>query len=47
MFTKNNKINLKCKIDEKINLYSRCIGCCFKKSVTINKKEISDLLKKV
>ena len=29
MFTKNDYIKLKRKIDGKINPYRRCIGCCF------------------
>ena len=45
MFTKNNNINLKFKIDAKINLYSGCIGCGFKKFATIDKEELRDLLR--
>ena len=30
-FTKNKNINIKRKIDEKKNLYSRCIDCGLKK----------------
>ena len=33
------------EIDEKVNLYSNCIDCGFKKFETINKEELSDLLK--
>ena len=44
-FTKNNYIKVKCKIDGNINLYSRCIDCGFKKFETIDKEELSDLLK--
>ena len=45
MFTKNSNTKLKHKIDGYINLYSFCIDCSFKKSVTIIKEELSDLLK--
>ena len=45
MFTKNNNIKLKFKIDAKINLYSGCIGCGFKKFATIDKEELRDLLR--
>ena len=31
MFIKNKNIKIKCKIDGKVNLYSRCFDCGFKK----------------
>ena len=40
-FTNNND----CEIDGKTNLYSYCIDCGFKKLETIDKEEVSDLLK--
>ena len=45
MFTKNNKIKIECEKDGKCNLCSRCIDCGFKRFATIDKKELSDLLK--
>ena len=42
---KNNNIKIKCEIDRKINLYFYCIESGFKKFKTINKKELSGLLK--
>ena len=42
MFTKNIEIKVKRKADGKINLYSRCIGCCFKMLATIIEEEITD-----
>ena len=45
MFTRNNKIKVKCDIDGKFNLYSPCNDFSFKKFATINKKELSNLLK--
>ena len=45
MFTKDNNIKLKRKIDGKINLYSCCNDCSFKKFAAIDKEELSDLLK--
>ena len=44
-FIKNNDLKKKQEIDEKVNLYSNCIDCGFKKFETINKEELSDLLK--
>ena len=44
-FIKNNDLKKKQEIDEKVNLYSNCIDCRFKKFETINKEELSDLLK--
>ena len=35
MFTKNKNIKIKRKIDRKINFYSCCIDCGFKKFETI------------
>ena len=32
MFTKNKNFKMKLEIDGKINLYSNCIDCGFKKS---------------
>ena len=45
MFTKNNNIKVKSKIDAKINLYFHCHDCTFKNITTIDKEERSDLLK--
>ena len=42
MFTKNKNIEVKRKIDKKINFYSLCISRCFKKFTTIDEKEISN-----
>ena len=39
MFTKNNNIKVKCKMDGKINLYSTCIDCDFK-NLTVIKKNL-------
>ena len=39
MFTRNNNIKIKCEMDGKINLYSCCIGCGFKKFATTDKGE--------
>ena len=44
-FTNNNNIKIKHKIDGKINIYSYCVNCDFKKFETINEDELSDLLK--
>ena len=44
MFTKIT-IKIKSEIDGKNNFYSRCIDCAFKKFETIDKEELSDLLK--
>ena len=44
MFTKNINMKIKRKIDGKINLYFRCIDCCFKKFETIGEEELSYLL---
>ena len=47
MSTKNNDIKIKSKIDdEKINFYSCCIDCSFKKSENIDKQTRIDLLKR-
>ena len=43
-FTKSSNIKIKQEIDEKINLYSRYIGCGFKKFETTDKKEPIGLL---
>ena len=45
IFKKNNNITTKRDIDEKINLYSRCIDCGFKKFETIDEEKLSCLLK--
>ena len=45
MFTKNNSINIKRKIDGKMNLYSYCIDFGFQKFATIDEQELTDLLK--
>ena len=42
----NNSTKLKLKIDGKINIYSRCNDCSFKKFPNIAEEELSDLLKK-
>ena len=42
---KNNSNEVKRKKDGKINLYSRCIDCGFKKLETVDEKELNDLLK--
>ena len=45
MFTKNNNIKVKRKTDEKINLHSHCIDFSYKQFATIDKEELSKLLK--
>ena len=40
MFTKNNNIKIKRKIDVKIDFYSSCIECGFKTFETIDKKPL-------
>ena len=45
MFTKSYNTKVKRKIDGKMNLYFHCNDCGFKNFVTIDKKELSDLLK--
>ena len=45
MFTKNNNIKVKRKADEKINLHSHCIDFSYKQFATIDKEELSKLLK--
>ena len=42
---KNSSIEVKREIDGKINLYSRCIDCVFKKIETVNENKLNDLLK--
>ena len=44
MFTKNEKIKIKHKIDRKANLYSRCSDCGFKIFETIYEEQLSYLL---
>ena len=44
-FIKNNDFKIKQEIDGKVNLYSHCIDCGFKKFEIIDKEELSDLLK--
>ena len=44
MFPKNITINIKLEIDRKINIYSRCIDCGFKKFETIDGEELIYLL---
>ena len=41
MFTQNKKIKIKHKVDRKINLYSCCFDCSFKKSETIDEGELN------
>ena len=43
MFTKNRNIKIKREIDQKINLYSRCIDYYFKYFETIDKKGLSNI----
>ena len=43
MFTKNRNFKIKCKIDGKINLYSRYTDFSFKMFETINDIELSNL----
>ena len=38
-FTKTNNLKMKCKIHEKINFYSCCIGRGFQKFETFEKKD--------
>ena len=45
VFTKNKNTKMKPEIDEKINLYSRCIDCAFKTFQTIDEEELNYLLK--
>ena len=45
MLTKDSNIKIKCKIDGRINFYSRCIDCSFETFEAIDKKELRDLLK--
>ena len=40
-FTKNYNIKIECEIDGKINLYSHCFACGFKKFESIEKEELS------
>ena len=47
IFTKNKDIKAKHEIDGKIIIYSCSNDYSFKKLVTIDKEEISDLLKKI
>ena len=44
-FYKNNYFKIKQEIDGKVNLYSHCIECGFKKFEIIDKEELRDLLK--
>ena len=39
---KKNDIRTKYEIDKKVNLYSRCIGCDFKRFVTIDEEKIKN-----
>ena len=43
-FSNGNDIKIKWEIDGKINLYSDCVECDFKKLTTVN-EELNDLLK--
>ena len=43
MFSENKNIKVKRKIDGKINIYSRCNDCSFKKFPAIDKEKLSDL----
>ena len=45
IFAKNRFIKIKCKINEKFSIYSRCIDCGFKKSEIINEEKRSYLVK--
>ena len=45
MFTKNSNNTIKGEIDWKINLHSCCIDCNFETFETIDKEELSYLLK--
>lgn len=45
MVTENNNIKTKLEMDRKINFYSRCTDCGFKKSEAFDKKELSHLCK--
>ena len=45
MFTENKNTKVKRKIDGKINIYSRCNDCSFKKFSAIDKEKLSDLWK--
>ena len=45
VFTKNRNVKIKRDIDGKINLYSGCIDCSFKKFETNDEEEMSYLLK--
>ena len=47
MFTKNRNVKIKRDIDRKINLYSGCIDCSFKKFETSDGEEMSYLLKEL
>ena len=47
IFTKNKDIKAKHEIDGKIIIYSCSNDYSFKKLVTIDKEEITDLLKKI
>ena len=46
MFKKSKINKLKRKIDGKINLYLCCVGCSFKKLLTLNEGEINVLFEK-
>ena len=46
-FTNSNNIKIKREIDEKINLSSQCTDCIFIRFETIDRKELSDLLKTI
>ena len=45
IFAKNRFIKIKCKINEKFSIYSRCIDRGFKKSEIINEEKRSYLVK--
>lgn len=45
IFKKYRNIEIKHEIDGKINFYSRCIYCGFKKLETIEEEELINLLK--
>ena len=44
MFAKNKNIETKQETDGKINLYSPCIDCGFKKFETIDEEELNYIL---
>ena len=43
-YQQQNNIEIKHKIDGKLYILFRCIGCSFQKFETIDKEELNDLL---